>query len=96
MTAKDIVNAEKWYDPKATERNGSPKLAALVTQTADGTYAIYPDWQIKTTQPFQYPIKGCSKEEVEQFAADNGLVHLEDLTKAETPVKDSEAWLDRG
>ena len=80
MTAKEITNSEKLYDPARVDEKGKYVMAALVNHEKDGSYTIYPG---------EGRISGYNREAVDKFIADHGYVNSNE------PVKEEEAEAER-
>lgn len=80
MTAKEIENAEKLYDPTKTVKDGKYAMAAMVSKEEDGSYTVYPG---------EGRIRGYNRKAVDKFISDHGYVH-EDV-----PVKEEETENER-
>ena len=65
MTAKQLTQAEKLYDPNVIETNGKLRMTALVCKEEDGSYTVYPG---------EGRIRGYDREAVDKFIADHGYV----------------------
>lgn len=78
MTARQLVEAEKLYNPNVVEDNGKLRLAAFVCKEEDGSFTIYPG---------EGRIRGLSEQEVENYVAKTGFSRSAEPEREEEPER---------